>query len=77
MASENNGALHPQHRRSAVAGISQSLWRRAVETAGDAGDRGLPSHRLPDLDVPADGRMSRATSISCRSRSITCSKARG
>jgi hypothetical protein len=47
--------LHPQHRRSAMAGISQSFWRGAVETAGDAGNGRRAPSRLPHLDVPADG----------------------
>ena len=47
--------LHPQHRRGAVAGISQPFRRRAVEAVGDAGDRGLAAHRLSHLDVSAEG----------------------
>ena len=55
MTSENQRRLHPQHRRSAMARISRSFWRRTVETAGDAGDGGLASPGLSDIDVSADG----------------------
>src|SRR3974390_1072596 len=47
--------VHPQRCRSAVAAISGSFWRRAVEAAGHAGNGRLATHRLSDFDVPADG----------------------
>ena len=48
-------AEHPQHRRGAVAGVSGSFRRRAVEGAGRARDHGIAADRLPHLDLPADG----------------------
>ena len=68
--------LHPQHRRSAVAGISEPFRRRAVEALGDARHRRLASHRLPHLDVSAQGLRRERTATRCRSRSTTSSKAR-
>jgi mannose-6-phosphate isomerase-like protein (cupin superfamily) len=46
--------VHSQHRRSTVAAVSRSFRRRPVEASGDAGDGGIPAHRLSHLDVPAD-----------------------
>src|SRR5581483_3414447 len=48
-------SFHPQHRRSGMERIPEPFRRRAVEAAGDAGDRGLQASRPSNLDVPADG----------------------
>ena len=77
MASEENGAF--------IRNIAEVPWREfpnhfggaLVEAAGDAGDRRLAPPRLPDFDVSADGACRDGISIRFRSRSTTCSKARG
>ena len=66
--------VHPQHRRGAVAQFPDHFGG-AVEAAGDAGDRRL---RHIDYRISMYQPMAyvRCTSTRCRSRSITCSKAR-